>query len=414
MNTTTSPDISGNDPQQLSYEYDEQATVCAIETFAEHCTEAQTFSVATLASCAITALEASHVDTLPWKHAFLRSLFRHLGIHSRQEQEMLLLLQENGSYQDCNLQVLAEPLMPITHFSNNFGPQPEPGQGQGKRSFESSGVSSSVSSPPTSPTKPRRSLQQQRIYGANSVSSPPTSPTHGSFQGQSHHNADQNVEIDIRTEIINDLLYIGLGFEPSSKSRKQVPIQTLAQDLAGLELDVDLNKSSSSHQYQHHQQRQQQVQSSDLYTIGATDLEPLQPYQQPQNDSPPPNLAPRQIIQHHQQDQLYHEELLGVTPPQLPPRAPSNNSGSSSSSSPSLSSLKTKSPSNTAAKGRVQPLEYDARARAVIFKMCNYLLLSYDTFMTVEKRIAQHLYFYQQELIDAEKRELKRQEDEKR
>ncbi|KAG0361241.1 hypothetical protein BC939DRAFT_463075 [Gamsiella multidivaricata] len=366
--------------QDSTSSYDEQATVCAIETFAEHWTEAQAFSVATLAACAITALENSRIDTLPWKHTFLRTLFRQLGIHSREEQEMLLLLQENGSYQDCNLQVLAEPLLPRTYHRHH--------QQQGSRahSHESSRVTSPISSPPASPSRTRRSIQKQRTYGPNSVSS---SPVQGPFLGQDPYVLEP--ELDIRTEIINDLLYIGLGFEPSSRSRKNVPIQELSNDLAGLDLDVPPTYSELD----------------DRYTIAATDSKQGYGYETNKNDSAllspvrlrPPSLPPRQ------DQQEYQEQQFGM-PPQLPPRMLSSASASTSVSSSSLSSS---SSSQRSKKGRVQPLEYDARARAVIFTMCNYLLLSYESFLVIEKQIAQHLYFYQQELIEAERAELERE-----
>ncbi|KAF9436850.1 hypothetical protein BGZ76_002773 [Entomortierella beljakovae] len=355
--------------------YDEQATVCAIETYAEHWSEAQAFSVATLATCAISSLEASHIDTLPWKHTFLRSLFRQLGIHSREEQEMLLLLQENGSYQDCNLQVLAQPLLPMLYQK----------QGSRSHSQESSRISSPISSPPASPTKTRRSLQQQHTYGPQGDSlSLPTSPSQSSFQEQSSEK-----ELDIRTEIINDLLYIGLGFEPSSRSRKAVPIQQLSNDLAGLDLEVPPSYSEEDK----------------MYNIGATDSNDIYVYHN--SSSSTIDLAihqqPSKSSKSQGQNQDQYEQLDLGMPPRLPKRTPSSISDISSISSSSSTLILKKEPK------RVQPLEYDARARAVIFKMCNYLLLSYDTFMLVEKQIAQHLYFYQQELIEAERAELQKE-----
>ncbi|KAK3828553.1 MAG: hypothetical protein J3Q66DRAFT_14819 [Benniella sp.] len=329
---------------------DEQATVCGIETFAEHWTEAQAFSVATLASCAITALEATHVDTLPWKHTFLRSLFRQLGIHSREEQEMFLLLQENGSYQDCNLRVLAEPLLPVIYHQH---------------------ASSVVTTLPPPSTKSQTSLQQQMQYGEHSPT--PSSPTQGSL------NQDPEQEEDIRIEVINDLLYIGLGFEPSSRSRKKVPIQELTHDLAGLDLDLPPGYTEYD----------------EFYPIGTTNASGG--VQQSAGNvllnkntgMEPPQLPPRT-------EQSY-EELRFGNPPPLPPRTPSSTSLASTSSA-------------SKPKGRVQPLEYDARARGMIMTMCNYLLLSQESFVLIEKRMAQHLYFYQQELIEAERAELEREQ----
>ncbi|KAF9996987.1 hypothetical protein BGZ80_007105 [Entomortierella chlamydospora] len=361
--------------------YDEQATVCAIETFAEHWTEAQAFSVATLAACAITSLEASHVDTLPWKHTFLRSLFRQLGIHSRQEQEMLLLLQENGSYQDCNIQVLAEPLLP-----GIFQPQK---QGSRTQSHENSRVASPVSSPPASPSKPRRSIQKQHTYGPQSeFSSTPSSPSQGSFIAQA-----LEPELDIRTEIINDLLYIGLGFEPSTRTRKTVAVQELSHELAGLDMDMPPRYSEDK-----------------LYNIGATDYGYSQLFSASTTPQELPVKSPHLDGPQQQQDQeQYEQQHLGMPPrlpprlpPILPPRSPSNASDTSASTGSTSSSSKSQ-------KGKIQPLEYDARARAVIFTMCNYLLLSYDSFLLIEKQIAQHLYFYQQELIENERAELEKE-----
>ncbi|KAG0335657.1 hypothetical protein BG000_007349, partial [Podila horticola] len=196
---------------------DEPSTVCSIETFAEHWSEAQAFSVATLAACAITALETTGVDTLPWKHTFLRSLFRQLGITSREEQEMLLSLQENGSYQDCNLQVLANPLLPKfysrqpSHMDQQFHQnqnknknqspdvlweyepelEPEPHPEPERRSSSSSSISSPISSPPSSPSQARKSFnkqQQARISHSSSL-----------------EQIQEQEEFDIRTEVINDL-----------------------------------------------------------------------------------------------------------------------------------------------------------------------------------------------------------------
>ncbi|KAF9197529.1 hypothetical protein BGZ49_001988 [Haplosporangium sp. Z 27] len=380
--------------------YDEKATVCAIETFAEHWTEAQALSVATLAACAITALEASHVDTLPWKHTFLRSLFRQLGIHSRQEQEMLLLLQENGTYQDCNIQVLAEPLLPGIYQRKQQQQQQPNSRTQ---SQESSRVTSPTMSSPISPVKPRRSLQKQHTYGQpgdfSSSSSTPSSPGQGSFMGQAFES-----EPDIRTEIINDLLYIGLGFEPSTSTRKTLPIKELSHGLEGLDLDMPPGYSEED----------------TLYNTGVTDSK--QGYWDSQSSLPigsvleaPVELPypdePSHVQQHsqHQELEQYEQQHLGL-PPRLPLRKSSGNSDfsvSTESSSSSSSSSSSKSPKKR--EGRVQPLEYDARARAIIFTMCNYLLLSSDSFKLVEKQIAQHLYFYQQELIEAERAELERE-----
>ncbi|KAF9345528.1 hypothetical protein BGX26_003023 [Mortierella sp. AD094] len=384
MNTAANHDT----PPPSVPAYDELATVCAIETFAEHWTEAQAFSVATLAACAITALEASHVDTLPWKHTFLRSLFRQLGIHSRQEQEMLLLLQENGSYQDCNIQVLAEPLLPGIY-------QPyKQQQGSRAQSHESSRIASPILSPSASPSKPRRSLQKQHTYGPQSeFSSPPSSPGQGSFMGQA-----LELELDIRTEIINDLLYIGLGFEPSTRTRKTVPVQELSHDLAGLDLEMPPGYSEEDK----------------LYNIGATDSKQEYGYSQFSSASTtslesPVELPHSNRSQQQQQDQeQYEQQHLGM-PPRLPPRLPPRNPSDNSDISASTGSTSSSSISRKKGQGRIQPLEYDARARAVIFTMCNYLLLSFDSFMLVEKQIAQHLYFYQQELIEAERAELEKE-----
>ncbi|KAF9935581.1 hypothetical protein BGZ67_003347 [Mortierella alpina] len=349
MSITSSPSLF-HDNDAASLDQEEHATVFAIETFAEQWSEAQAFSVATLAACAITALESADIDTLPWKHTFLRSLFRQLGIHSREEQEMLLSLQENGSYQDCNLQVLAEPLLPDM-YRRKQSPM-----------ARSPTLTSPLSSPPASPTRNRRSLQQPTQYGL--PEKPAYSPTLGSVVGE----AALEQELDIRTEILNDLLYIGLGFEPSTKTRKKVSLQRLSRDLAGLDLDLPPGYSEKD----------------ELYPIAATDsgekdLDGLKPL----------TLPP-------QMDQLHS------IPPQLPPRPTSDTSSLASSSSSSSTS------SHKKHRARVQPLEYDARARALLFTMCNYLYLSFDTFMLVEKRIAQHLYFYQQELIEAEQMELKK------
>ncbi|KAF9327827.1 hypothetical protein BG006_008923 [Podila minutissima] len=350
---------------------DEPSTVCSIETFAEHWSEAQAFSVATLAACAITALETTGVDTLPWKHTFLRSLFRQLGITSREEQEMLLSLQENGSYQDCNLQVLADPLLPKfysrqpSHMDHQFHQnqnknknqspdvlweyepelEPEPHPEPERRSSSSSSISSPISSPPSSPSQARKSFnkqQQARISHSSSL-----------------EQIQEQEEFDIRTEVINDLVYIGLGFEPSTKTRKNVYIPI-----------PDHN--------------------------GQIDLPPAYSEKDPTSIAPP--SPPRGSTEKHP---LEPSSL----PPQQPPRTPSILSTSTSS---------TTSSKKKHASGRVPPLEYDARARAVIFIMCNYLLISYDAFMTIEKQIAQHLYFYQQELFEAEKLEQVREQERER
>ncbi|KAF9130971.1 hypothetical protein BGW39_002435 [Mortierella sp. 14UC] len=366
---------------------DEQATVCAIETFAEHWTEEQSFSVATLAACAISALESSQgVETLPWKHPFLRNLFKQLGITSREEQEMFLSLQENLSYQDCNIQVLAEPLLPAMYRRRPSQPQSP----TSSRPSTSSSISSSASSPPHSPTRTRRSIQHQHQYG-QPTSSAWSSPHQQALDQQP---ATEIPEIDIRLEIINDLLYIGLGFDPSTRSRKTKPrplpqsssqqslSSTLSQDLAELNMDMPPGYTEQN----------------DMYPFAATDIwkqdekagaGSLVP---PVEIALPPRLPPRQPSDQYQ----------GERPPALPPRTPSNTSNNSSTSSSS-------SQSSSASRGRVEPLEYDARARAVIFEMCNYLHLSYDSFVHIEKQIAQHLYFYQQELIEAERVELEQQ-----
>ncbi|KAG0253970.1 hypothetical protein BG011_006036, partial [Mortierella polycephala] len=361
--------------QGSSEQYDENATICAIETFAEHWTEAQAFSVATLAACAITALESSHIDTLPWKYTFLRSLFRQLGIHSRAEQEMLMSLQENGSYQDCNTHVLAEPLLPRMLRTSYEQPSPQ----------DSPEATSPISSSPPSPNRTRRSLQQPCQYGQpSSDHGSPLDPEqgHGQEQGQ-NSDSESESELDIRTEIINDLLYIGLGFEPSSKRRGGLPIQAMSQDLVGLDLDLPPGYSEKD----------------DLYTISATDSN-----ERYDNLAEPVTQVELPLTQHNEKPQ---HQLQQLGTPGLPPRLtrePSSiSSFSSSSTSTSTSSASRKR------RARVQPLEYDARARALIFTMCNYLLLSYESFMMVEKRIAQHLYFYQQELIEAEKVELEQE-----
>ncbi|KAG0039934.1 hypothetical protein BGZ82_006047 [Podila clonocystis] len=347
---------------------DEPSTVCSIETFAEHWSEAQAFSVATLAACAITALETTGVDTLPWKHTFLRSLFRQLGITSREEQEMLLSLQENGSYQDCNLQVLADPLLPKfysrqpSHMDHQFHQnqnknknqspdvlweyepelEPEPHAEPERRSSSSSSMSSPISSPPSSPSQARKSFnkqQQARISHSSSL-----------------EQIQEQEEFDIRTEVINDLVYIGLGFEPSTKTRKNVYIPILDHN-------------------------------------GQIDLPPAYSEKNPTSMAPP--LPLRGSAEKHPLEPF-------ALPPQLPPRTPSILSTSTSSTTCSKKKQ---------ASGRIPPLEYDARARAVIFIMCNYLLISYDAFMTIEKQIAQHLYFYQQDLVEAEKLEQEREKE---
>ncbi|KAF9186074.1 hypothetical protein BGZ51_002262 [Haplosporangium sp. Z 767] len=365
--------------QGSSEQYDENATICAIETFAEHWTEAQAFSVATLAACAITALEASHIDTLPWKYTFLRSLFRQLGIHSRAEQEMLMSLQENGSYQDCNTHVLAEPLLPRMFRTSSEQESP----------YGSPEIASPLSPSPSSPNRTRRSLQQQWQYGQPSPDhGSPLDPEygHGQEQGRNSDSGSES-ELDIRTEIINDLLYIGLGFEPSSKRRKELPIQAMSQDLAGLDLDLPPGYSEKD----------------DLYTISATDSN--EGYDSVTNPVTQMELLP---AQHKEQPQHQLQQLsTSGLPPRLT-REPSSISSLSSSSS-SISTSTSTSSASRKRRARVQPLEYDARARALIFTMCNYLLLSYESFMMVEKRIAQHLYFYQQELIEAEKVELEQE-----
>ncbi|KAF9023770.1 hypothetical protein BGZ52_012120 [Haplosporangium bisporale] len=363
------------DTDQHQDAMDEPSTVCSIETFAEHWSEAQAFSVATLAACAITALETTGVDTLPWKHTFLRSLFRQLGIISREEQEMLLSLQENGSYQDCNLQVLAEPLLPkfytrqhnpMDHhqYQHQYQSQnrsdlsssvlweyepelPEPPELPERRSSSSSCVSSPISSPPSSPSQARKSFNQQQRARTS--------------QSSSLEQIQEQEEFDIRTEVINDLVYIGLGFEPSTKNRKNIQIPIPNHN-------------------------------------GQIDLPPAYSEKDPTSVAPPPPPLPRRGST--EKRPLEPSAL----PPQLPPRKPSDASSATSSTT-----RKKKQ-----ASGRVPPLEYDARARAVIFIMCNYLLISYDSFMTIEKQIAQHLYFYQQELVEAEKLEQEWEQEQKR
>ncbi|KAF9910206.1 hypothetical protein EC991_007133 [Linnemannia zychae] len=379
--------LQEQEQEQEQEPQDELATVCAIETFAEHWTEEQSFSVATLTACAISALESSQgVETLPWKHPFLRNLFKQLGIVSREEQEMFLSLQENLSYQDCNIQVLAEPLLPAMYRRQPSQPQSP----TFSRPSTSSSISSPVSSPPHSPTRTRRSIQHQHQYG-QPTSSAWSSPHQQALDLQP---VIEIPEIDIRLEVINDLLYIGLGFDPSTRSRKNKPrplpqsrsqqslSSTLSQDLAELNMDMPPGYTEQD----------------DMYPFAATDI-----WQQDEKASTgslappleialPPRLPPRQPSDHHQEQQ----------PPELPPRTPSSTSNNSSTSSSS-------SQSSSSSRGRVEPLEYDARARAVIFEMCNYLHLSYDSFVHIEKQIAQHLYFYQQELIEAERAELEQQ-----
>ncbi|KAF9926320.1 hypothetical protein FBU30_004087 [Linnemannia zychae] len=391
------PDDTSHALEQEQEPRDEQATVCAIETFAEHWTEEQSFSVATLAACAISALESSQgVETLPWKHPFLRSLFRQLGITSREEQEMFLSLQENICYQDCNLQVLAEPLLPAMYRRQASQSLLSPTSPRPSTSSLSSPVS-----PPLSPTRPRRSLQHQHQYG-QPTSSAWSSPHQQILDQQS---AGTPPEIDIRLEVINDLLYIGLGFEPSTRKRKKSPSSlpqshsqqsissSLSQDLAGLNIDLPPGYSEKD----------------EMYPISATDAWNQDEKLNTGLLAPPVEISlPPQLPYRQSSEQCYEE----VLPPKLPPRSLSTVSNTTSiSSSSSTSSLSTKSKSS----GRVEPLEYDARARAIIFKMCNYLYLSYDSFSHIEKQIAQHLYFYQQELIETEKieqeRERQRQEE---
>ncbi|KAG0208676.1 hypothetical protein BGX33_006089 [Mortierella sp. NVP41] len=330
-------------------EEEEEATVFSIETFAEQWTEEQSFSVATLAACAISNLETSHgVETLPWKHPFLRSLFQQLGIVSRAEQEMLLSLQENGSYQDCNTQVLAEPLLPARYRTQPCRTQSPTSPGSPRH--QSPSLLSPISSPPLSPSRPRRSLYHQHQYGqpTSSSSSPPSSPHQEPSSFLDQTTATTEPEPDIRLEIINDLLYIGLGFDPSSRTRNKSASpnpspsllpqshsqQSLASDLEGLDMDMPPG-------YEEH---------DDMYPFSATDTDTWKP-----------------------DEKTYASSL-----------APSSS-------------------------GRVEPLEYDARARAILFSMCDYLYLSYDSFMIIEKQIAQHLYFYQQELIEAQKAELEQE-----
>ncbi|KAF9102005.1 hypothetical protein BGX29_005060 [Mortierella sp. GBA35] len=387
-------------------EEEEEATVFSIETFAEQWTEEQSFSVATLAACAISNLETSHgVETLPWKHPFLRSLFQQLGIVSRAEQEMLLSLQENGSYQDCNTQVLAEPLLPARYRTQPCRTQSPTSPGSPRH--QSPSLLSPISSPPLSPSRPRRSLYHQHQYGqpTSSSSSPPSSPHQEPSSFLDQTTATTEPEPDIRLEIINDLLYIGLGFDPSSRTRNKSASpnpspsllpqshsqQSLASDLEGLDMDMPPG-------YEEH---------DDMYPFSATDTDTWKPDEKTYASSlapsveisAPPQLPPRQPLDHH-----HHS--VEKRPPELPPRAPSiSTTMSSESSSCSLTS----STSSKKSSGRVEPLEYDARARAILFSMCDYLYLSYDSFMIIEKQIAQHLYFYQQELIEAQKAELEQE-----
>ncbi|KAF8945097.1 hypothetical protein BGZ47_003238 [Haplosporangium gracile] len=369
---------------------DEQATVFSIETYAEHWTEEQSFSVATLAACAISALESSQgVETLPWKHPFLRSLFKQLGITSRAEQEMFLSLQETLSYQDCNLQVLAEPLLPAMYRR-----QPSRSRSQSPVSpRQNSTASSPVSSPPLSPTRRRRSVHHQHQYGQPKSSA--WSSPHQKFMDQLQPVAEEeSPEIDIRLEVINDLLYIGLGFDPSTRSRTKTPTPPLPQSSSQQSLSSSLSQDLVDFNTD---MPPGYTEPDDMYPFEATDIwkedekSTAGSSAPPIEISPPPRLPPRQPSNQHQ----------GERPPELPPRAPSIATTISS-----LSSSSSASSSRSKLSGRAEPLEYDARARAVIFEMCNYLYLSYESFVHIEKQIAQHLYFYQQELIEAEKEEL--------
>ncbi|KAG0235077.1 hypothetical protein BGW42_005870 [Actinomortierella wolfii] len=277
-------------------------TACGIETYADQWPEQSRFSIAALVACAITSLESMHIGTLPFKHTYLRKLYRHLGITSRQEQEMLLLLQETGSYQDCNPDVLAQPLLP--------SPFPQPGDELNPAAEEDEASSTDSW---TTPTPTRK---------------------------------------DIRLEIVNDLLYLGLGFEPvvaQRQSRKR-----------------ESNRFSNPPVYS----------ETEAHDFDGT-------------PSSPPLPSP-------------------FSSPSTP-----RSSSVRSKRSPSLSSMSSSSSSSSHRSVKLQPLEYDARARAVIFHMCQYLMLSVDTFVSIEKQLGQHLYFYQQELLEAEK-EAKAREDEER
>ncbi|CAG8787056.1 42459_t:CDS:2 [Gigaspora margarita] len=50
-----------------------------------------------------------------------------------------------------------------------------------------------------------------------------------------------------------------------------------------------------------------------------------------------------------------------------------------------------------------KPIEYDARSRAVLFKHAQYLDIPTTVVKSLEKKLAQHLYFLQQEQIETEK-----------
>ncbi|KAF9167061.1 hypothetical protein DFQ26_005943 [Actinomortierella ambigua] len=290
------------------------SSACGIETYASKWPEQSRFSIAALVACAITSLESMHIGTLPFKHTYLRKLYRHLGITSRQEQEMLLLLQETGSYQDCNPDVLALPLLP----------QPDP--------MDAPEETSSTSSWST-PTP--------------SIAPSPLSPA----------------SKDIRLEIINDLLYLGLGFEPVVPPRE-------------------------SKRQSHRLSTPPVYSETDAHDFDGTPSTPPPP--------PIPSPFPRNSTSSHNNT---NSPIFGRSK-----RSPSVSSLSSNSTSSSSSSHKSV---------KLQPLEYDARARAVIFHMCQYLMLSVDTFVSLEKQIGQHLYFHQQELLEAE-REAKAKEEEER
>ncbi|KAG0266891.1 hypothetical protein DFQ27_009358 [Actinomortierella ambigua] len=290
------------------------SSACGIETYASKWPEQSRFSIAALVACAITSLESMHIGTLPFKHTYLRKLYRHLGITSRQEQEMLLLLQETGSYQDCNPDVLALPLLP----------QPDP--------MDAPEETSSTSSWST----PTPSIAPSALSPASK---------------------------DIRLEIINDLLYLGLGFEPVVPPRE-------------------------SKRQSHRLSTPPVYSETDAHDFDGTPSTPPPP--------PIPSPFPRNSTSSHNNT---NSPIFGRSK-----RSPSVSSLSSNSTSSSSSSHKSV---------KLQPLEYDARARAVIFHMCQYLMLSVDTFVSLEKQIGQHLYFHQQELLEAE-REAKAKEEEER
>ncbi|KAF9973487.1 hypothetical protein BGZ73_003286, partial [Actinomortierella ambigua] len=287
------------------------SSACGIETYAAQWPEQSRFSIAALVACAITSLESMHIGTLPFKHTYLRKLYRHLGITSRQEQEMLLLLQETGSYQDCNPDVLAQPLLP----------------------------------------QPDTMDVPEETSSTNSWSTPTPSIAPSASASK-----------DIRLEIVNDLLYLALGFEPVVPPRE-------------------------SKRQSHRLSTPPVYSETDAHDFDGTP------------STPPPVPSPSRNSMSNNSNNN-NSPIFGRSK-----RSPSLSSLSSNSTSSSSSSHKSV---------KLQPLEYDARARAVIFHMCQYLMLSVDTFVSIEKQIGQHLYFHQQELLEAEKEATAREEEERR